>query len=195
MLFVANNNPSEPSKVESWGRYSHSYFCFTINNTAHLNEIEHIWKYKLCIWVFSHFSHVFSIVWYFFEKTNWYVVQRNLWYFESELTVRTWHSMSLSRPSGLCEHSSDIGAVCDSIWSMCNSEYGQMCCDANTDYNGQSQVDPCYERSHPINLIAWLWLSSIYQLINGIFCLLKVQTQVQGSKWLGFHLSGPCLWH
>ena len=144
---------------------------------------------------FSHFSHVFSIVWYFFEKTNWYVVQRNLWYFESELTVRTWHSMSLSRPSGLCEHSSDIGAVCDSIWSMCNSEYGQMCCDANTDYNGQSQVDPCYERSHPINLIAWLWLSSIYQLINGIFCLLKVQTQVQGSKWLGFHLSGPCLWH
>ena len=178
MLFVANNNPSERSKVESWGRYSHSYFCFTINNTANLNEIEHIWKYKLCIWVFSHFSHVFSIVWYFFEKTNWYVVQRNLWYFESELTVRTWHSMSLSRPSGLCEHSSDIGAVCDSIWSMCNSEYGQMCCDANTDYNGRSQVDPCYERSHPINLIAWLWLSSIYQLINGIFCLLKVQTQV-----------------
>ena len=62
--------------------------------------------------------------------------------------------MSLSRPSELCEHSSDIGAECDSIWSMCNSEYGQMCCDANTDYNGQSQVDPCYERSHPINLIA-----------------------------------------
>ena len=68
MLFVANNNPSERGKVESWGRYSHSYFCFTINNTANLNEIEHIWKYKLCVWVFSHFSHVFSIVWYFFEK-------------------------------------------------------------------------------------------------------------------------------
>ena len=60
------------------------------------------------------------------------------------------------------------------IWSMCNSKYGQMCCDANTDYNGRSQVDPCYERSHPINLIAWLWSASIHQLINEIFCLLKI---------------------
>ena len=41
----------------------------------------------------------------------------------------------------------------------------------------RSQVDPCYERSHPINLIAWLWSASIHQLINEIFCLLKILFQ------------------
>ena len=120
-------------KVESLGRYKHLYFCFTINNTVNLNEIEHIWKHKLYIWLFSHMCFLsFDI----FEKTNWYLVQRNLWYFETELTVRTWHFMAQQPQLSEPEHSSDIGSECDSIWSVCNSKYGQMCCDANTDYNG-----------------------------------------------------------
>ena len=124
------------------------------------------------MWVF--FSHVFSIVWYF-SKNKIDIQFKEICILILRLNWHLGHGSSQS--TAVCCYQTSVWAfirywVC--IWSMCNSKYGQMCCDANTDYNGRSQVDSCYERSHPINLIAWLWLSSIHQLINGIFCLLKV---------------------
>lgn len=97
-------------------------------------------------------------------------------YFETELTFRTWQSRAQRSAAirTLYEHSSDIG----SVYGQCVIQNMVKCVVMQILITmARSQVDPCYERSHPINLIAWLWSASIHQLINEIFCLLKILFQ------------------
>ena len=101
------------------------------------------------------FSHMCFLSFDIFQKTKLISSsKKSRVYFETELTFRTWQSRAQQsaaiRP--LYEHSSDIG----SVYGQCVIQNMVKCVVMQIliILAARSQVDPCYERSYPINLIA-----------------------------------------